>query len=77
MTSQEAKSYAVLGVLFRPDGGSVTLADHEALWELFTSFASERGLQFTGRVAPVDMNDLTPEKLAALLHPDLSHHDPL
>ena len=77
MTHQNAKFQAVMGLLFRPDGGDVTLADGEALWDLLKTFANERGLQFTGRLTPVDMEHLTPERIEALLHPDFSHLDPL
>ncbi|GAA4015863.1 hypothetical protein GCM10022631_30160 [Deinococcus rubellus] len=64
-------------MLFRLDGGTVTLADHEALWEVMMTAAAERGLQFSGRVVPVDLDHLTREDFEALLQPISPEHNPL
>ncbi|AZI41856.1 hypothetical protein EHF33_03070 [Deinococcus psychrotolerans] len=77
MTPPEARSSAVIGVLFRLDGSAVTLADHEALWEVMTTAAAERGLQFSGKVVPVDLDHLTREDFESLLQPLFQEHDPL
>jgi len=66
-----------MGMLFRPDGGMVTLADHEALWEVLTALAAERGIQYTGRLVPVDFDNLSPEKIEVLFRLKLSENDPL
>lgn len=75
MAKSESKSWAVMGVLSRADGGLVTTADNEALWEAMTVFASRRGLRFSGRLVPIDLDRLTPEKVEEALrtHPN----DPL
>lgn len=77
MAPPEAKSSAVIGVLFRLDGSTVTLADHEALWEVMTTAAAERGLQFSGKVVPVDLDHLTRKDFEALLRPLSQDYDPL
>ncbi|MFC4455184.1 hypothetical protein [Deinococcus sonorensis] len=77
MTHHPEKYHALVGLLSRPDGGTVSLADQEALWNLLQTLASEGGLQFTGRIIPVDIDNLTPEKVKALFLPESLPNDPL
>ncbi|GAA0518465.1 hypothetical protein GCM10008937_27530 [Deinococcus depolymerans] len=68
--SFEASTWAVMGLVSREDGGTVTLADYEALWEQMLQGCEARGLRFSGRAVPVNLNDLTPEAVHQLLDPE-------
>ncbi|GGR78833.1 hypothetical protein [Deinococcus sedimenti] len=68
-TSFEARTWALMGLLSHTDGSVVTLAEYEQIWEDLMTAVENRGLRFSGRAMPLDLDQLSPQAVHAKLNP--------
>ncbi|MDR6216870.1 hypothetical protein [Deinococcus soli (ex Cha et al. 2016)] len=77
-TSFEARTWALMGLLSRADGSVMTLAEYEDVWDELMSAVEARGLRFSGRAMPLDLDHLSPQAVRAAMHPqDRGVNEPL